>query len=71
MDEGLLVRLAATEDAFEETLTQLADQEILSDQNRYREVTTRHAELKPVVEAYRQYLTATEELEEATELRSG
>ena len=71
MDEGLLARLAATEDAFEETLTQLADQEILSDQSRYREVTTRHAELKPVVEAYRQYLTATEELEEATELRSG
>jgi peptide chain release factor 1 len=71
MDEGLLARLAATEDAFEETLTQLADQEILSDQGRYREVTTKHAELKPVVEAYRQYLTATEELEEATELRSG
>ena len=71
MDEGLLARLAATEDAFEETLTQLADQEILSDQGRYRELTTPPAELKPVVEAYRQYLTATEELEEATELRSG
>ncbi|MGI9529917.1 MAG: peptide chain release factor 1 [Acidimicrobiia bacterium] len=71
MDDGLLKRLAATEEAFEETLTQLADQDILGDQKRYREVTTRHSELKPVVEAYRQYLAASTELDEATELRSG
>ncbi|MGI9667861.1 MAG: peptide chain release factor 1 [Acidimicrobiia bacterium] len=69
MDERLLDRLAATEQTFEDTLTQLADQDILSDQVRYREVTTRHSELKPVVEAYREYLEIRLEVEEAQELR--
>lgn len=56
VDERLLVRLRAVEDSYEETLTELADQGILADQNRYREVSTRHSELKPVVDAFRKYV---------------
>jgi peptide chain release factor 1 len=70
MDERLLERLASTEEAFEETLKQLADQSVLADQSRYREVSTRHAELRPVVEAYRAYVDARQEIEDATELRT-
>ena len=69
MDEGLLARLSTAEAAYDETLTQLADPDVLGDQNRYREVSTRHAELKPIVEAYRHYTAATDEVADATELK--
>ena len=71
MDDRLLGRLAAAEEAYEDTLRELSDPDVLADQKRYREVTTRHAELKPVVEAYRSYTDAKRELDDATELRSG
>lgn len=68
MDDRLRERLAATEVTFEEVLTLLADPEVLADQKRYRVVSTRHAELKPVVEAFRRYVAAEREVEEASEL---
>ncbi len=68
MDDRLLSRLKAVEESYEQTLTDLADQDILADQNRYREVSTRHAELKPVVEAFRSYVETSTEVDEATEL---
>jgi len=70
MDDAVLARLADADRAFEDTLTQLVDQAVLADQNTYREVTTRHAELKPIVEAYREYLEASTERSEAAELQS-
>jgi peptide chain release factor 1 len=71
MDDRLAQRLAAAESAFEETLVQMADPVVLSDQQRYREVSSRHAELKPVVEAFRQYREAVKEVAEASELVRG
>ena len=68
MDENLLARLDQAEEAFEETLLQLADQAVLSDQKQYRDVTSRHAELKSIVEAYRRYRNAAEEIDDAREL---
>ncbi len=68
MDDKLVARLDEVEATFEQTLVELTDQSILSDQNRYREVSTRHAELKPVVETYRRYREAATEVEEAEEL---
>ena len=68
MDDNLLERLRATEETFEETLTELADPSVLSDQKRYREVTARHANLKPIVELFRKYTETAAEVEEATEL---
>ena len=67
--QRLLARLASTEQTFEATLVQLADQDVLADQNRYREVSTRHAELKPIVDAYRLYLATQQEVAEAKELK--
>jgi len=68
MDDHLRKRLAATEVTFDEILVELTDPDVLGDQNRYREVTTKHSELKSVVDAYRRYLDAEKEIEEATEL---
>ncbi|MEE8456702.1 MAG: peptide chain release factor 1 [Acidimicrobiia bacterium] len=68
MDDHLRSRLAATEATFEETLVQLIDPDVLGDQNRYREVSTKHAELKSVVDVYRRYVEAEQEIEEAREL---
>ncbi len=71
MDDRLAQRLEGAEAAFEETLRQLADPEILVDQQLYREVSTRHAELKPIVETYRSYRDAAQEIVEASELARG
>ncbi|KAA3640375.1 MAG: peptide chain release factor 1 [Armatimonadetes bacterium] len=68
MDERLAARLTDVEASFEETLVQLADNTILSDQNKYREVSSRHAELKPIVEAFRRYTETSTEVAEAREL---
>lgn len=68
MDDKLVSRLDTTEQAFEETLRQMADQAVLSDQVKYREVSSRHAELKPIVEAFRKYRSAEAEVADAKEL---
>ncbi|MEA2023907.1 MAG: peptide chain release factor 1 [Actinomycetota bacterium] len=68
MDERLSQRLVATDEEFEANLALLADPAVIADQKRYREVTGRHAELKPIVDAYRRYRDAETESEEAVEL---
>jgi peptide chain release factor 1 len=68
MDERLSERLIVTEEEFESNLALLADPKVIADQKRYREVTGRHAELKPIVDAFRRYRDAETESEEATEL---
>ncbi|MEA2011405.1 MAG: PCRF domain-containing protein, partial [Actinomycetota bacterium] len=68
MDERLSERLIATDEEFESNLALLADPGVIADQKRYREVTGRHAELKPIVDAYRRYRDAETESEEAAEL---
>jgi peptide chain release factor 1 len=68
MDDHLRNRLAATEVTFDEILVQLIDPDVLGDQNRYREVTRKHSELKAVVDTYRRYLAAEVEIAEAEEL---
>ena len=68
MDERLSERLIATDEEFESNLALLADPKVIADQQRYREVTGRHAELKPIVDAFRRYRDAETESEEAAEL---
>lgn len=71
MDDSLRDRLDRIGEAYEETLEQLADPDVLGDQQLYREVATRHAELKTIVETYRDYMAAETEIEEASELAEG
>jgi peptide chain release factor 1 len=71
MDPSLLARLADAEQAFDDALVQLADPDVLGDQSRYREVSTRHAELKPVIDAFRRFRDAQQEIADATDLAEG
>ena len=68
MDDRLAERLNSADEEFESILVLLADPTVLADQKRYREVTGRHAELKPIVEAFRRHRDAETEAEEAAEL---
>jgi peptide chain release factor 1 len=68
MDDRLSERLIASDEEYESNLALLADPSVITDQKRYREVTGRHAELKPIVDAFRRYRDAETEAGEATEL---
>ena len=68
MDDRLATRLTATSEEFDSIIERLGDPDVLSDQTEYRKVTSRHSELKPVVEAYRRYLEADTEAHEAREM---
>lgn len=49
----------------EEVLQSLSDPDIISDQNRYRELMKEQNELTPIVEKYKEYLAAKEGIEES------
>lgn len=49
----------------EEVLQSLSDPDIISDQNKYRELMKEQNELTPIVEKYKEYLTAKEGIEES------
>ncbi|MFM7204178.1 MAG: peptide chain release factor 1 [Myxococcota bacterium] len=58
-------RLQGVEAKFERLTAQLADPSVAGNAARFREVSREHAELEPVVSAYRAYRQAQAELEEA------
>jgi peptide chain release factor 1 len=68
MDESLLAKLEELQVRYEETLEEMADPDVLSDQDKYREVSIRHADLRPIIEAFRDYQEASREMEEAVEM---
>ena len=68
MDESLLKKLEELESHFAGTLEDMANPEVHRDQEKYRDVSIRHAELKPVIEAFRAYQEASTEMAEATEM---
>ncbi|WKZ82426.1 MAG: peptide chain release factor 1 [Acidimicrobiia bacterium] len=68
MDPGLLARLQEVEAAFEQTLEEMGDPAVAGDQERYAVIARRHAELRDVVEAFRQWRDAETEASEAAEL---
>ena len=68
IDEQLITKMAEVEESYHQTLSDMAEPDIAGDQHRYTEVAKRHAELKPVVEAYHGYREAVEEAAEAREM---
>ncbi|MBM3694607.1 MAG: peptide chain release factor 1 [Actinobacteria bacterium] len=68
MDDTLLARLREVRRALEQSLEALADPEVLADRVRYAEAARRHAELKPVADAFDAYLAAGRDAAEAREL---
>ncbi len=61
-------RLAGMERRFEEVERLLSDASVASDSNKLRELGKEHAELAPVVQAYREYRKTSDDLTAAREM---
>jgi peptide chain release factor 1 len=68
LDPKLKHKLEDLERKSEELSNALADPQITGDMERYRATTRSYAELQPIIESYRRYTKAAEELEGAREL---
>ena len=68
MDSALIEKLKATEAEYDETLIQMADPDVIAHRSQYQELLIRHGGLRPVVDAYRRYVSAAAEASEAAEL---
>jgi peptide chain release factor 1 len=68
MDAQLRSKLDELREAYDATIEQLVDPDVLGDQDRYREASIRHSELKQVVDAYTSYDEAMVEIREAEQL---
>lgn len=67
-DPALIDRLTEIEQAYEETLTTMADPAVLGNQERYTEVAKRHSQLKQIVAVFSEYRAAAQDAAEAAEL---
>ena len=65
MKASLLSKLETLTDRHEEVSALLGDSEIISDQNRFRDLSREYAELESVVSCYAQYSALQSDLEEA------
>ncbi|MCX7544789.1 peptide chain release factor 1 [Marinicella gelatinilytica] len=61
-------KLAIAEDRFEEITHLLADPEVMSNQDKFRDLSKEYAHLEPLVQTYRQYRLAQQELVDAKEM---
>src|SRR5436309_11165531 len=64
----MLERLADLEREYEDILRKLADPAVISDQRALRDVSRRHKELAPIVQRYREYRAALDQLAEAKQM---
>src|SRR6266568_2634517 len=64
----MLERLADLEREYEDVLRQLADPAVIGDQRALRDVSRRHKELEPIVQRYREYRAALDQLGEAKQM---
>jgi peptide chain release factor 1 len=64
----MLERLADLEQEYEDVLRKLADPEVIGDQNALRDVSRRHKQLEPIVQRYREYRAALDQLSEAKQM---
>ena len=64
----MLERLKDLEREYEEVLQRLADPTVIRDQRALRDVSRRHKELEPIVQRYRQYRAALDQLGEAKQM---
>ena len=68
MDASLATRLEEVRASYDETIEQLSAPDVVSDQARYAEISRRHSELKPVVDAFAAYQAAEQERADAMEI---
>lgn len=65
MKQSILDKLDHLQDRYEEVGALLSDAEVISDQNRFRELSKEYAEIEPVVKCYEGYTVILGDIEEA------
>jgi len=65
MKASILSKLEHLSERYEEVGALLSDGDIISDQNRFRELSKEYAELEPVVKNFRDYLGVLDNIDEA------
>lgn len=68
MKASILEKLDTLEERYQEVGHLLGDSDIISNQDKFRELSREYAELEPVIECYNQYRKTSESLEEAKSL---
>jgi len=68
MKASILVKLEQLSDRYEELAALLSDPEIISDQNRFRDLSKEYAEIEPVALCFNNYLQLEQDVAEASEL---
>ncbi len=68
MKTSILEKLETLAERYVEAGTLLGEPDIISDQNKFREISKEYAELEPVVIAYRKYREVLDNIEEAKSL---
>jgi peptide chain release factor 1 len=66
--EPVLERLSEIEQEYEDTLALLSQPNVASDQNRFRDLSRKHKQLENIVNVYRPYRQALDDLETAKEM---
>jgi peptide chain release factor 1 len=64
----MLERLADLEQEYEDVLRKLADPAVIGDQHALRDISRRHKQLEPIVQRYRDYRAALDQLSEAKQM---
>jgi peptide chain release factor 1 len=68
MKNSIRLKLENLKDRFDEIEALLSDAEIISDQNRFRDLSKEYAELEEVVKSFNHYQSVSENLEQAREM---
>ncbi|MDE6726083.1 MAG: PCRF domain-containing protein, partial [Ruminiclostridium sp.] len=64
----MLDKLQSAEKRLDEINESLSDIEVINDQSKYKALMKEHKQLTPIIEKYREYKKAKNELEEAEEI---
>lgn len=65
MKESITLKLDGLVDRYEELGALLSDAEVISDQNKFRDLSKEYSEVEPVVKAYEAYKQTLDDIEEA------
>ncbi|RDE18133.1 peptide chain release factor 1 [Motiliproteus coralliicola] len=68
MKASILTKLDTLKDRYEELAALLGDAEVISDQNRFRDLSKEYAELEPVVQSFSEYQQVQQDLAEAEDM---
>lgn len=68
MKESLIAKLDIIADRFEELAALLSEQEIITNQDKFRTLSQEFAEIEPVVKCYQEYLGSVQQLADAEQL---